>query len=554
MNSNAVLLTKAFIQSGINNILHARPVNTLIRGGLFSLGILFAYGLYLFFARVFRLVIIQGDIGFLLIDKMFSILFLMILSLLVFSSMLSSLSVLFTSSEPEFLISLPIKSFDRYFYQTFKNTIISSWYMIILGYPIFLAYGTVYEQSLFYFILSFIIISMFAFVSSNIGITITTFIIRLLPTRRIKQIFLLMGLFSIVYIITFFRMSRPERLYSSVGIYEFLLMLQNARIPQNPYFPNDIASELIAKYEYMTGGLVAFNIFKLSLYAVIVFFLGFIVHHFFYKKSFIKFSINKASKTNYISRTIFTRLKPYRSIIFKDILHFTREVEQWSQIFILLSLIVIYIINLKNIPIISDPIRDTIVLLNISFIGFIIAAVTLRFGFPLYSLEGRYRWVLIKSSVNKTSILISKLLFSLIPSLLMSAVLTILSNLFLQVDYILIIYIFLINLIIAFNISFIGTSLGMIFPKFDTENPMQISMSIGGLLFMIISMSYVFLINYIIIRLFSRFYRFVPDIDHFINTSKFLKMPFIIGNLSIIIISAFIFLVFYYIISKKPLK
>lgn len=552
---NALLLLKNFFFSGINSILYSRPIPLLIKGGFFSLGILFFFSLYQFFSRVFRLVIIQGAIGYLLIEKMFSILFLMVLALLVFSSMLSSLSVLFTSREPELLIYLPIKSFDRYFYQTIKNTIISSWYVVILGYPIFVAYGAVYEQNTSYFILSLIIVSMFAFVSSNIGITITTAIVRLLPTQRIKQVFMLLGLFSVIYIITFFRMTKPERLYSSFGVHEILTMLQNARLPQNQYFLNDIASELISKYKYMDTLTVTQNLLKLSAYLALFFIVGWIVHHNFYKKSFIKFSMTQATQTKFVSRRLFIRLNTLFSIIYKDILHFTREVEQWSQIFILMSLIIIYIINLRNLPIVSDTIRDSIVLLNISFIGFIIAAVTLRFGYPLYSLEGKYRWVLIKSTVSKRDIILSKLFFSLVPSIIMSLILTFVSNVFLKIDIVLIAYLLLLNMLIAIVISFLGTSLGILLPKFDSDNPMQISMSIGGLLFMTCSMAYVFVVNYLIFRGFlSRSYRYIPDINSFLRRNGFIEMAFVQINLIILILSVSICGILYCIIIRKPLK
>lgn len=551
---NACSLIRAFLTGGINQILYSSPLTNLIKGGLFSLGLLFFYGLYLFFLRVFKLVYLQGEIGFILTDRLFSILFLMILSLLVFSSMLSSLSVLFTSREPEMLVYLPVKPFDRYLYLTLKNTVISSWYIIILGYPIFISYGVVYGQPPGFFLLSFLIVTAFAFISSNIGISITTFIVRILPTRRIRQIFLLIGLFSVVYIVTFFRVSRPERLYSSIGIYDFLMMLQNAKIPQNKYFPNDIASETISKYEFMDPGTLSFNILKLSIYLLVFFIAGYLVHFFFYKKSFIKFSVTKAAKSRYISKIGFSRLKGSVSVLFKDMIQFTREVEQWSQIFILLSLVIIYIINLKNIPIVSPAIKDAIVFLNISFIGFIIAAVTLRFGFPLYSLEGKYRWVLIKSAVSKRQIFLAKLYFSLIPSMVMSAILTIISNIFLEVEAPIILYMLFLNAITAFVISLVGTSLGIIFPKFETDNPMQIAMSIGGLLFMVSSMLYVFLVNYLAIRPFSRYYRMIPEIQLFLANRGYTKSYFIYYNILILIISIIISLFFYQQAVRRPLK
>ncbi len=553
LGRNAFNLIRVFIKSGLNSIYYSRPLTNLIKGGLFSLGIIFLYGLYLFFLRVFRLVYIQGEIGFILLDKLFSILFLMILSLLIFSSMLSSLSVLFTSREPELLIYLPIKSFDRYLYMTFKNTAISSWYIIFLGYPIFLAYGIVYSQPAAFFLLSFLLIAAFAFISSSIGITITTLIIRILPTKRIRQIFFLMGLFSVLYIVTFFRISKPERLYSSIGIYEFLMMLKNSKLPQNKLFPNDIASELISKFEYMDITLVLMNIGKLAIYIAAVFLFGLLMHRMFYKKSFTKFSVTRTAKSRYVSKKRFAKLKSPYSIIYKDTIHFSREVEQWSQIFILLSLIIIYVINLKNIPIVNPAIKDAIVFLNISFIGFIISAVTLRFGFPLYSLEGKYRWVLIKSAVSKRDIFISKLCFSLIPSILMSVILTLISNIFLEVEASIIIYILFINLMISFVISFMGTSLGILFPKFETDNPMQIAMSIGGFLFMLSSLVYVVFINYLVIRPFARYYRMIPEIQLFLANKGFLKDYFIFTNILIFAISAGICSFFYYQTIRKPL-
>ena len=283
--NTACLLIGSFLKQGMNGIIFANSVSLLLRGAFLALAVLFFYGLTRLFLRIFTLVQVHGDIGLLLIGKLLSMLFLILLSMLIFSAMLTSLPVLFSGKETAFLDYLPVGKKSLYAYFLTKNALLSSWYIMILGFPIFLAYGLVFKKPSGYFALAFLVLLLFSLLANAVGLALTTIIVRLLPSRRIKQVFLLLGLFSVIYAITFFRLAHPERLYSSIGVFEFLVMVKDAGIPQNRFLPYEIASELLAKLELMTVGQGVFNVGKLAGYVLVLIAAGYGLFSLFYRKA-----------------------------------------------------------------------------------------------------------------------------------------------------------------------------------------------------------------------------------------------------------------------------
>ena len=94
-----------------------------------------------------------------------------------------------------------------------------------------------------------------------------------------------------------------------------------------------------------------------------------------------------------------------REFIFKDLRLFFRDNTQWSQLILLGVLLLIYIFNIKSLPIHSGeriPFSLVIVIsfLNLGLAGFVLAAVAARFIFPAVSLEGRQMWLLRSSPLD----------------------------------------------------------------------------------------------------------------------------------------------------------
>jgi len=128
--------------------------------------------------------------------------------------------------------------------------------------------------------------------------------------------------------------------------------------------------------------------------------------------------------------------------------------------------------------------------LNLGLAGFVLAAISARFLFPAVSLEGRTLWLLRASPLSLRSLLWSKYWVGVVPLLAIALALTIGTNLILRVQG-LMLWTSLVTIVaITFAVAALALGLGALFPKFDTENAAEIPTGFGGLLFMMVAITY----------------------------------------------------------------
>ena len=119
--------------------------NRRIRYLLFAaIGLAFWVGAFLMFYRVLHY--FQGieEFGDVLARKLLSMVLLTFFSLLVFSSVIASLSKLYLSRDLLLVHSLPVSAGKIFLARWLENTAGSSWMVILFSMPVFLSYGIVY--------------------------------------------------------------------------------------------------------------------------------------------------------------------------------------------------------------------------------------------------------------------------------------------------------------------------------------------------------------------------------------------------------------------------
>jgi ABC-2 type transport system permease protein len=184
-----------------------------------------------------------------------------------------------------------------------------------------------------------------------------------------------------------------------------------------------------------------------------------------------------------------------RSLIAKDIRTFFRDTTQWSQLILLAVLVVVYVYNIKVLPLFSGEevgffLINVISFLNLGLAGFVLAAIAARFLFPAISLEGRTLWLLRSSPLDLRSLLWSKFWVGLTPLLVLALALTIGTNIILRISGFMMVLSVVTITVMTFAIAAMALGFGAVFPKFDTENPAEIPTSFGGLLFMMTATAY----------------------------------------------------------------
>ncbi|MFL5516899.1 MAG: putative ABC transporter permease subunit, partial [Gemmatimonadales bacterium] len=161
---------------------------------------------------------------------------------------------------------------------------------------------------------------------------------------------------------------------------------------------------------------------------------------------------------------------------------------------LLVVLLMIYIFNIKSLPIHSGEripfaLITLISFLNLGLAGFVLAAVAARFVFPGLSLEGRQMWLLRSSPLDPRAMLWSKYWMGTAPLLLLALAITILTNGLLRVTpFMMAVSLGTITLYTLASCA-LALTFGVYYPQFGTENAAQIPTSFGGVVYMMASLS-----------------------------------------------------------------
>jgi ABC-2 type transport system permease protein len=187
-----------------------------------------------------------------------------------------------------------------------------------------------------------------------------------------------------------------------------------------------------------------------------------------------------------------------RHLLIKDAKVFLRDVTQWSQLLLLLALVMVYLYNfrvldLERIPYMSGVIKNVYAFLNLGLAGLVMSTVAVRFVFPAVSAEGAAFWIIRTAPISFRDFLWSKFWTGLVPVLLLSEVLTVAANQFLGVDPFLKLVTASAIVFMSFGLVGMATGFGACYPRFNADNATQVAASPGGVAFMIWAVSFILL-------------------------------------------------------------
>jgi ABC-2 type transport system permease protein len=177
-----------------------------------------------------------------------------------------------------------------------------------------------------------------------------------------------------------------------------------------------------------------------------------------------------------------------REFVLKEIRVFFRDTTQWSQLILLVVLVVVYVFNIRYLPLrgkgVTFFLANVVPFLNLGLAGFVLASIAARFLFPAVSLEGRTWWLLKASPLPMRDMLWAKFWVGTIPLVVLALAIVFTTDVLLQVsEFMTALSVGTITLM-TFAIAGLAIGAGTYFPQFETENAAQIPTSFGGLVFM----------------------------------------------------------------------
>ncbi len=466
------------------------------------LALSFWFGAFLLIRRVLRYFETVFELGPALAFQLLLIILLTFLSMLLFSNLVAALSTFFLARDLDLIQSTPVSPSAFFYARLIATTINSSWMVLFFSLPIFAAYGSVFGGGITLYLWVAAILPLFLVIPAAVGILITHILVYCLPARRIRDMLFFIGLFAFLIMYFLFRFSQPERLVQPESFGNFMQFLSAMETPSSPFLPSSWSAEILAASLFKRDTEPGFFFALLASYALFLPVAANWVCGALYLDGWSKAQESRQGrrKLAWLDSLLAWLTRPFPKIIgalmLKDIKTFLRDTTQWSQLFLLLALIVVYLYNFKVLPLDRSPmpagtIRTIVSFANLALAGFVLSAIAMRFAFPAVSLEGKAFWLLQTSPIALRSLLWSKFWLNFVPLFVLGEVLVCLSNLLLQVPPWMMTLSLITVFFMTFGITAIGVGLGALYPNFNYDNAAEIPTSFGGAVCMMFSVGFI---------------------------------------------------------------
>jgi ABC-2 type transport system permease protein len=435
------------------------------------------------------------ELGDYLVRLGLSWLFLTFLSFLGFSAVVTALSTFFLSEDLRLLLAAPVER-DRLFYARFARTAAqASWMVVTFVVPVLLAVGFARCAPALYYLMIPATVVPFVLVPVGLGAMVTLVLVNVFPARRARDVLTLMGLLFAMGVVILLRVLRPERLLSVEALPDIAGFFATLQTPAAPLLPSFWAGEaLFSALQHQVDWLHVGALWTTALAATVAARMAYDRHYF---DGFSK--AQEARKARFTRLEIVERLTRFlpvspaaRHLFVKDLKVFLRDTTQWSQLLLLVALVLVYLYNfrvldLDRIPWMAGFIKNVYAFVNLAMAAFVLSAVAVRFVFPSVSAEGAAFWIVRTAPVSMRALLWSKFWTGLVPVLVLAETITIVSNEFLNVAPFLKIMAAVAIAFLSFALVGLAAGMGAIHPRFQAENLTQAAGSYGGIAFMVLA-------------------------------------------------------------------
>ena len=433
------------------------------------------------------------DVGPLLAGKILGVVLLAFVGILVLSNVITALSSFFLSKDLDLLLSAPVDWLRLYCAKLGETLLHSSWMVALMAVPIFVAYGVVFRGGPLFVPYAVLTVAPLLVLPAVAGSALTLVLVNIFPARRTRDLLSIVALGAVGVLILLFRLIRPERLASPEGFRNLVEFIAVLRTPTSPYLPSEWAAQAVMGFLRGKIDLLPLALLWSTAGSFVV--LGATLHRQLFAPGFTK---AQEAAERFVRGTLWRRTVGVmlaflpvakREFVIKDVKLFFRDTTQWSQLILLAVLVVVYLFNIKTLPLhrgesVGFFYITLVSFLNLGLAGFVLAAIAARFVFPAVSLEGRHMWLLRSSPLDLRALLWSKYWVGTIPLLALALLLTGLTNVLLQVQPFMMALCLVTIVGLTFAIAALALGFGALFPQFETENAAQIPTSFGGLVYM----------------------------------------------------------------------
>jgi len=511
--------------------------------------LLFALGIFYFTQNIMSYLVEEVKIGMFLLHRfVFVVLFIFFMTVNI-GNIVVSYSTFFKNREVAFLITQPT-SFAKIFLIKFLDNFFYSSSTLLLMVTAALAGYTSYIGLPWYFIpfAVIIIIFPFMFIAGMLGAITLLLIMRISARFGIRKVLISLASIYATSIITFYIFSSPVQLVTNVFSYfpnlnNYFGFLEN---PAIKLLPNHWVAD--ALYWISSGKFIAAGWYLYLLIIVatlLLIFALFLAKNWFYKSWLVfldlsnALSIKKKSKV----KSLFafenkSSLAPTREALLKrELLLFIRDPTQWTHFLVMAFLIAIFVLSISSVNVIilnayNIYLKTVVYLIVYLFNIFLIASMSLRFIFPLVSLEGETIWKIRSAPIDYKKLMLTRLFIYFLVIFSIGQILNFVSNF--QFSFL---FVSISQLNTAFStITLVTLNFGMgsAYVNYKEKSPIRVASSQGA------SLTFLFTIIYLVFLIIILFaplsnYFFAYDKNSLASVSQLLFTSAMLGTLAFIV-------------------
>ncbi|MBE0571886.1 MAG: hypothetical protein IH618_10115 [Ignavibacteriaceae bacterium] len=511
--------------------------------------LLFAIGIFFFTRNIINYLMEDVKIGMFLLHRfVFVVLFIFFMTVNI-GNIVVSYSTFFKTREVGFLLTMPISFAKIFLIKFFDNFFYSSSTLLLMVSAALAGYTSYFGLPWYFIPLAVVFLILpFMFIAGTLGAITLLVIMRFAATFGIKKVLVTIASAYGTAVILFYNFSSPVQLVTKV--FEYFPNINNyfgfLESPAIKLLPNHWVAD--ALYWISSGRFIAagWYIYLLIVVSILFFLFSlYLAKKWFYKAWLVflnlsgELSVKKKSKGT-VTCTFENKssLKPRREALVKrELLLFIREPSQWTHFIIMLFLITIFILSISNIDVMilnayNIYLKTLIYLIIYLFNVFLIASMSLRFIFPLVSLEGETIWKIRSAPLNYKKLMLTRLFIYFSVIFVIGQLLNFVSNY--QFSIMLTLISQLNTALVTITLVSLNFGMGAAYANYKEKNPIRVASSQGASLTFLFTIIYlVFLVVLLFAPLTNYFY--AMDKGSFASLSQLLYTSLILGMISFIV-------------------
>lgn len=435
-----------------------------------------------------------------LLRNLLAMVFLVSVVILFSSSLTAAIGAFFSDLDLEVYHSAPRSKLRLAVARWGKTLVQSATIVFVFLLPLFVAFARQYSIRPLFYAEAMTNLLLALTIPVSLSCTLIIVLVRWFPVRHVHQIVATLAMIVLTLAVVAFRMSRPERFFAQISTDDVVRVLRSVELPTIQSYPSTaIADRMVARANPGAGAIRAFEVAPRILIPAVAAFLLFVaVARVFYFAAFVRARETMAPValgSDFATRLIDRVLEPFdvqaRALVAKEVRTLTRDVAQWSQLFLMAALLFIYLYNVKMLPLGGDARATIVAYLNVGMAGFVVTAICLRFAYPSVSSEGRAFWMVQSAPVSYRQFLRVKVIVFAAPLTLLALLLTAFANVILGASAVVWCFTMIAASLLAATLVSLGVAMGAFAPDFAAENPLQVGLSLGGFAYMAISLTYI---------------------------------------------------------------